>query len=45
MRYRTRSAHGSGRVSTVVLDLRTAGWLGRRLWRPALALLVARPRR
>jgi hypothetical protein len=29
----------------LVLDIRTAGWLGRRLWRPALALLVLRQRR
>jgi hypothetical protein len=29
----------------IVLDIRTASWLGRRLWRPALALLVLRQRR
>jgi hypothetical protein len=29
----------------LVLDIRTAAWLGRRLWRPALALLVLRQRR
>jgi hypothetical protein len=29
----------------LVLDLRTAAWLGRRLWKPALAVLVLRQRR
>jgi hypothetical protein len=29
----------------LVLDIRTASWLGRRLWRPALIVLVLRRRR
>jgi hypothetical protein len=33
------------RLDDLLLDLRTARWLGRRLWRPAAALLVARARR
>jgi hypothetical protein len=29
----------------LALDLRTAAWLSKRLWRPALVLLVTRSRR
>ena len=46
MRFRHRKLHdGRHRLEGMMLNLRTAGWLGRRLWRPTLAQLLPRPRR
>jgi hypothetical protein len=45
MRIRHRQ-HGAGRrFEDLLLNLRTARWLGRRLWRPTVLVLVERPLR
>jgi hypothetical protein len=38
-----RKSRGRRRLDGLVLDLRTATWLGRRLWRPTVMQLVTRP--
>jgi hypothetical protein len=45
MRFRHRKTPGRRRLDAMLLDLRTASWLSRRLWKPTLAQLVPRQRR
>jgi hypothetical protein len=45
MRIRHRKHGAERRFEELRLNLRTARWLGRRLWRPTVLVVVERPRR
>jgi hypothetical protein len=45
MRIRHRKSRSRRRLDELALNVRTATWLGRLLWRPTLLQVVTRPRR